>query len=98
LDSLITPISQKRKLARQQWLTPIILDTQKAEISKVGIRSQPGQIVQRPYLENTHYKKRTGGVAQGIGPEFKAQYCKKKKKRKLRLAEIPWLISVGVGI
>jgi hypothetical protein len=24
--------------------------------------------------------KRTGGMAQGVGPEFKPQYCKKKKK------------------
>jgi hypothetical protein len=23
--------------------------------------------------------KRAGGVAQGVGPEFKLQYCKKKK-------------------
>jgi hypothetical protein len=36
----------------------------------------------RPYLENTHHKKRAGGVAQGIGPKFKPQYCKKKKKEK----------------
>jgi hypothetical protein len=26
-------------------------------------------------------KKRIGGVTQGVGPEFKPQYCKKKKKR-----------------
>jgi hypothetical protein len=25
-------------------------------------------------------QKRAGGVAQGVGPEFKPQYCKKKKK------------------
>jgi hypothetical protein len=25
-------------------------------------------------------KRRTGGVAQGVGPEFNSQYCKKKKK------------------
>jgi hypothetical protein len=24
--------------------------------------------------------KRAGGVAQGVGPEFKPQYCKKRKK------------------
>jgi hypothetical protein len=28
--------------------------------------------------------KRTGGVAQGEGPEFKLQNCKKKKKRERR--------------
>jgi hypothetical protein len=25
-------------------------------------------------------QKRAGGVAQGVGPDFKTQYCKKKKK------------------
>jgi hypothetical protein len=34
----------------------------------------------RPYLEKTHHKKRAGGVAQSVGPEFKSQNCKKKKK------------------
>jgi hypothetical protein len=34
----------------------------------------------RPYLEKTLHK-RAGGVAQGVGPEFKPQYRKKKKKR-----------------
>jgi hypothetical protein len=28
----------------------------------------------RPYLEKENHKKRAGGVAQGIGPEFKHQY------------------------
>jgi hypothetical protein len=27
-------------------------------------------------------QKRPGGVAQGVGPEFKPQYHKKKKKKK----------------
>jgi hypothetical protein len=31
----------------------------------------------KPYLEKTPHKKRTGGVAQGVGPEFKPQYHKK---------------------
>jgi hypothetical protein len=44
--------------------------------------AQPRQIVQGPYLEKTHHKKRAGGVAQGVGPELKPQYCKKKKKEK----------------
>jgi hypothetical protein len=30
-------------------------------------------------LEKNPLQKRTGGVAQGIGLEFKLQYCKKKK-------------------
>jgi hypothetical protein len=31
----------------------------------------------RPYLEKTSSQKRAGGVAQGIGSEFKSQYHKK---------------------
>jgi hypothetical protein len=34
----------------------------------------------RPYLEKTLHKKRGGGVAQGVGPEFKSQYHTKKVK------------------
>jgi hypothetical protein len=34
----------------------------------------------RPYLNKMLHKNRVGGVAQGEGPEFKPQYCKKKKK------------------
>jgi hypothetical protein len=32
----------------------------------------------RPYLENTHHKKRARGVAQGEGPKFKSKTGKKK--------------------
>jgi hypothetical protein len=31
--------------ARHQWLTPVILATQEAEIRRIEVRSQPGQIV-----------------------------------------------------
>jgi hypothetical protein len=32
-------------------------------------------------------QKRAGGVAQGVGSEFKPQYCKKKKK-KIKFCEV----------
>jgi hypothetical protein len=32
-------------------------------------------------ISKTPSQKRAGGVAQGIGPEFKPQYHKKEKKR-----------------
>jgi hypothetical protein len=38
----------------------------------------------RPYLEKTLHKKRAGRVAQGVGPEFKSQYHKKKLLKILR--------------
>jgi hypothetical protein len=31
-----------------------------------------------PYLEKNPSQKWTGGMAQGVGPEFKPQYHKKK--------------------
>jgi hypothetical protein len=37
----------------------------------------------RPYLKKTHHKKRAGGVAQGVGPEFKPQ-CHKRKRVKMK--------------
>jgi hypothetical protein len=33
----------------------------------------------KPYLEKPITKNWAGGVAQGEGPEFKPQYCKKTK-------------------
>jgi hypothetical protein len=35
-----------------------------------------------PILKKNPSQKRAGTVAQGIGPEFKLQYCKKKKRKK----------------
>jgi hypothetical protein len=55
---------------------PIILATQEAEIRWIVVQSQPGQIVlQDPILKNPSQKK-AGGVAKGVGPEFKPQYSR----------------------
>jgi hypothetical protein len=54
-----------------QWFTPGILTTQEAEIRRIKVRSQPGQIVCEPLAQKTLHKKRAGGVAQGGSPEFK---------------------------
>jgi hypothetical protein len=40
-----------------QWLMPGILATQEPEIRRIAVRSQPGQIVERPYLEKPYHKK-----------------------------------------
>jgi hypothetical protein len=47
-----------------------------------GLKPAPGKWFMRPYLEKKPLTKRAGGVAQGVGPEFKPQYHKKKKKKK----------------
>jgi hypothetical protein len=39
------------------------------------------QANRNPILKKPISKKRAGGVAQGVGPEFKLLYQKKKKKR-----------------
>jgi hypothetical protein len=44
--------------------------------------SQPRQIVHKTLSRKNPSQKRAGGVAQGVGPEFKPQYQKKKKKEK----------------
>jgi hypothetical protein len=36
----------------------------------------------RPYLEKNPLPKRAVGVTQGEGPEFKPQYCQKKKEKR----------------
>jgi hypothetical protein len=62
--------------------TSVIPATQEAEIRRISIRSQPRQIVHKILSRKTPSQKRTGGVAEGVGPEFKPQYHKKKKKKK----------------
>jgi hypothetical protein len=49
---------------RYEWLRPIILAIWKADIRKIMVQGQAGQIVMKPYLENTQHKKGLGGVVQ----------------------------------
>jgi hypothetical protein len=49
---------------------------------RLWFKGQPGQIVCETLISKTPITKRTGGVAQGVGPEFKPQYHKKKKNPK----------------
>jgi hypothetical protein len=43
--------------ARRQWLTPVILSTQEAEIRRITVRSQPRQIVHKTLSLKTYHKK-----------------------------------------
>jgi hypothetical protein len=55
---------------------PVILASQEAEIRRIMVQSQPLQMVHETLFQKKPItKKRTGGVAQGVGPEFKPQYC-----------------------
>jgi hypothetical protein len=55
----------------------IILATQKDR----GLKPAQVNSIQDP-ISKIPSQKRAGGVAQGVGPEFKPQYCLKKRKRK----------------
>jgi hypothetical protein len=57
---------------------PVILATHEVEIRKIKIQSQPGQIVLETlsWKHPSQIKGGAGGVAQGVGPEFKIQ-CRK---------------------
>jgi hypothetical protein len=52
---------------------------QEAEIRRIEIQSQTRQIIYETLSQKTPSQKRGGAVAQNVGPEFKPQYCKKKK-------------------
>jgi hypothetical protein len=63
------------------WV-PVILATQEAEIRRILVQRQPGQILHETLSQKKLSQKKAGGVAQGVGPEFKSSAAKKKKKRK----------------
>jgi hypothetical protein len=48
--------------------------TQEAEIRRIEVQSHPGQIVYKTLSHKNLSPKRSAGVAQGIGPEFKPPY------------------------
>jgi hypothetical protein len=73
---------QKRKKEKKEnrcpWLTPVILTTQEAGIRRNAVQSPPEQIVRETLSRKNPSQKKAGGVAQGVGTEFKFQYHKKK--------------------
>jgi hypothetical protein len=57
--------------ARHQWLTPVILATQEAEIRRITVQRQPQANMERPYLKKKPITKKGWWSGQGEGPEFK---------------------------
>jgi hypothetical protein len=62
------------------WLTLVILAIQEAEIRRILVQSQPRKIVPGDPISKKSITKRAGGVARGVGPDFKPQNHKKEKK------------------
>jgi hypothetical protein len=44
--------------------------------------ASPGKQFERPYLKKKPSQKMNGGMVQGVGSEFKLQYCKNDRKRR----------------
>jgi hypothetical protein len=42
---------KRKELARSRWLTPVILATQEAEIRRIVVQSQPGEIVPESFTK-----------------------------------------------
>jgi hypothetical protein len=61
--------------ARCQWLMPIILAIQEAEIRRIAVQSQPGQVVHETLSQKYHHKK---GLTEWL--KFKPQYHNNSKK------------------
>jgi hypothetical protein len=89
---LLHVLTQRLPPTRGWWLPPVILATLEVEIKRIMVRSQSRQIVRETLSQKnkknkktkqnknkTHHRKRAGGVAQDVGPEFKAQYHTQKK-------------------
>jgi hypothetical protein len=89
----------KRKLeAGHQWLMPVILATQEAEIRRIMAQCQPRQIICQTVFQKKPITKWTGGVTQvvvylpglaSVRPlSSNPNTTKKKKKFKWKLEEI----------
>jgi hypothetical protein len=59
----------------------VILATQEAEIRRILVQSQSGEIVQETLSGKNPSQKRAGGVVQSVGLEFKPQYHKKQTNK-----------------
>jgi hypothetical protein len=72
------------KTSKMPVLTPVILATQEADQDQAS-RFEVWEILSR----KNPSQKRAGGVAQGVGPEFKSQHLKKIPKENLNFDQEP---------
>jgi hypothetical protein len=76
-------------LARLWGLTSVILTTQEADIRRIVVQIQPGQIVPKTLSRKNSSGQRSVRVVQGVGLEFKPQYLKNKQKKSMHFLSKP---------
>jgi hypothetical protein len=72
----------------RRWLTPVILPNYEAEIKRIAVQNQLWQMVRDTLSRRKHHN--TGGVAQGVGPEFKPQYRKNSNNNSGNINSREW--------
>jgi hypothetical protein len=69
---------KKENCARCWWHTPVIYSGGRDQVDCSLKPAQANSLLDPILIKLT--TKRAGGVAQGVGPEFRSQYYKKRKK------------------
>jgi hypothetical protein len=62
------------------------------------LEASPGKQFHKTLSRKTLHKNRADRVAQGEGPEFKPQYSKKKKRKKINPNVSPYMWRIGSRI
>jgi hypothetical protein len=73
-----------------QWLTPVILATQEAEISTVSVRSQLGQTVWETLPQKNPSHKRGWRSDSRCRPWVQTPVLQKRKKKTLQISQALW--------
>jgi hypothetical protein len=79
---------------------PIILVSQEAEIRRILVQSQPGQIVHpRPYLEKNHHKQKVWWSGSSCRPRVQTLSKKREREReKGLLLKVVTLLTLLITI
>jgi hypothetical protein len=74
---------EEKMLSQHWWLIPVILATQNAEIRRIMVQSQPGQVVPGDLISKESITKigLVKWLKVCVGPEFQPQYRKTTKKK-----------------
>jgi hypothetical protein len=83
-ETCFTLCFRKKSSSWAQVAQHVILATQGAEIRRIEVPNQLRQTVQETPSQKIPSQKRAGRATQGVGPEFKPQYCRKERRKEGR--------------